>query len=224
MNPLPLRSETGVTFAFACGHCYNVQGGPHRYTLTPPDAEHLEHMRLDAEQCCRCHFCQKQLPDDRGLLSCACDPCQAAHDESQEARFEAGREAREAEQKRRREALLASVALAKNEDAAWRIASMIRQISDDYYASGWDCGIEYSLWEMLEAESLGGLGAARMLGIGELPESDLEQLRALSERAHGWWVWKDGDGEIFVTLKHWTEHLYPAWKAEQEKQVEDAPL
>lgn len=217
MNPLPLRSEAGVVFAFACGHCFNVQGGGHRYSLMPPDAEQLEHMRLDAEQCCRCAFCQKQLSDDRGLLSSACDPCQAAHDAAEEARSEAGREAREAEYKRRREAVLASVALAKNEDAAWRIQSLIRQISEDYYAAGWCVGIEYQIWEILE-------GASRLLGLGELTDDDVEQLRVLSERAGGWWTWKDGDGEIFVTRKNWTEHLYPAWQTQQEQQVEDAPL
>jgi hypothetical protein len=218
MNPLPLRSEAGVVFAYACGHCYNVQGGSHRYTLEPPDAAHLEHMRLDAEQCCRCRYCQKQLPDDRGLLSGACEPCQATHDAAEEARWEAGREEREASQRRQREMVLASVALAKNEDAAWRIMSMIRSISEEYYAAGWLCGIEYELWEALVETD------RRQFGVGELPESDADQLRALSERAGGWWVWQDGVGEIFVTAKNWTEHLYPAWVKQQEHQVEDAPL
>lgn len=214
MNPLPLRSEAGVVFAYACGHCYNVQGGPHRYTLTPPDTGLLEHMRMDAEQCCRCSFCQKQLSDDRGFLSSACEPCQAAHDTAEEARFEAGRAAREAEQKRRREAVLASVALAKNEDAAWRLCSLVRTISENCYCAGWSVGIEYELWEQMET------GQSYSCGPGP---DDLEQLRELSERAGGWWVWKDGDGEIFVTHKNWTERLYPNWREAQAAQEDASP-
>ncbi len=59
-------------------------------------------------------------------------------------------------------------------------------ISEDGYAAGWRIGNEYALWRMLQ-------GGDRRYGQIVVSSEDLDELRLLSEHAHGW-IWTDRHG------------------------------
>ena len=87
------------------------------------------------------------------------------------------------------------------EDAAEALAIHMSNISEDYYCAGWLCGLEFTLWAMVQ-------GGDRRFGLGTVTEDEIATLRSLSERAGGWIVWDDDhdplkSGRAFVTHEEW---------------------
>ena len=80
------------------------------------------------------------------------------------------------------------------------LASLMSEISERCYCAGWMTGLERALWSMLDSED-------RSYGQDEVTADEARQLRELSEACGGWIVWRDPDGETFVTLAEWRETL-----------------
>lgn len=70
-------------------------------------------------------------------------------------------------------------------------------ISEDYWAACWISRNEFRLWEALQ-------GATHRYGMSEIPGSDLDELRVLSEAAGGWiWTENSEQTEQLVLLEVW---------------------
>lgn len=73
MNPIPLASPDGKTYAYACGVCHNVKAGAFALGPWPADEPHenlTERSRVDAERCCVCSTCGA-----RPVAFLGCDDC-----------------------------------------------------------------------------------------------------------------------------------------------------
>ena len=94
-------------------------------------------------------------------------------------------------------------------DAARLLLQVMRDVSEDYYCAGWIGGLEDELWRMVQ-------GGDRRFGLGTVTEAEVADLRDLSTRAGGWWVWEwtDGDpqnsGPRFVPMDEWVQRAASA--------------
>ena len=83
-----------------------------------------------------------------------------------------------------------------DEGARFGLLCVMTGISEQFYAAGWESGLEFSLWRMV-------CGGARDYGLGEISERQVQLLRLLSEEAGGWWAWDEERGEHFMNRKEW---------------------
>lgn len=94
-----------------------------------------------------------------------------------------------------------SLAKAADQDAAVLLKASMGGISEEYYCAGWLIGLEHKLWRMVE-------GGDRRFGMGEVREDEATELKRLSEKAGGWWIYsEDNSGETFVTAEEWQAML-----------------
>lgn len=197
MNPIPLSAPDGRVYAYACGVCHHLPTVD-AFMVQRPDVkydwqtERTERYRSDAQDCCACKRCGAQLPEMRWGVCPACQPAEDAEQATRDATWAAKAEADEA-------AVVASLAVALDVEAARALVHEMRELSEEHYCAGWMCGLEFSLWAMLQ-------DGARDYGSGEVTERDVEHLRALSQKAGGWWRWSDA-GEVFVATAEW-ERIY----------------
>jgi hypothetical protein len=177
---IPLAAPDGQIYTYACGVCFNVAGGSHRFGMkNGPAPELRESYREHADRCCRCHRCKRI---GRRFLTLYCKRCAPIEAEEAEAR------AKVTEQ---------HLAKALDRDAAVALAALMSEISEEYFCAGWLVGLERSLWPMLS-------GGDRSFGLGEVTEREVAELKRLHEKAGGWWT--DG-GDVFVTTAEWTALL-----------------
>jgi hypothetical protein len=111
------------------------------------------------------------------------------------------------------EVLLARLAAAEAELAVIAkrdLCQFMSDISEDCYCAGWLNGLEHALWRCIES-------GPRSWGQGEITQADLDKLKALSSRCGGWWVWREGVGNVFVPLEAWRQEY------EREKQLWVSP-
>lgn len=88
------------------------------------------------------------------------------------------------------------------------LCRLMSEISEDHMCAGWDSGLEFRLWSMVQ-------GGLRDYGVGEVPESVVAGLRTLAENCGGWWCWPRGaDEPAFVPMAEWLE-AYAAMTAAQ---------
>jgi len=197
-SSIPLRSPDGIVYAWACGACHHVQHpGDMLGPLGPEDVAWTAKNALSyADRCCTCPTCHARLLDSSGVTECA--TCEEASRPAREAHLE--RIAKEA----KAFAARAEAALARspNPDAAERLVVHMRELSDEVYAAGWLHGLEFTMWEMLQANDTD-------FGITEITVGDMALLRDLHERAGGWWRWQHEEGTVcaggpvFVTTEEW---------------------
>jgi hypothetical protein len=194
---IPLYDADGRLFVYACPRCLHVSAP----TIGGEFDDRIADSKRGANQCCRCRTCGVQVPPFGRNLCDGCDAKETADFQARMAESEPEREASAA----RREAALSK---ALDQDAAALLRMQMSDISEDYYCSGWVYGLEYELWLMLS-------GGDRGFGLGELSESEVDELRRLSEKAGGWWRWDKEDGKIFVTLEEWQTILIASASATQ---------
>lgn len=93
------------------------------------------------------------------------------------------------------------------EDVRELLAFRMSELSEEYVCAEWECDTEFKLWKMLQ-------GGPRAWGFGDVTQDEIDELRALSERAGGWCTWRWGedradgraDGRVvFVPLAEWLE-------------------
>ena len=78
------------------------------------------------------------------------------------------------------------------------LANAMSEISEECICSGWEFGLEYTLWGIMH-----GLPGFCM-GWGEPSEAEMDQLRALHRAAGGWIVNNDPPNElVFLTTDQW---------------------
>ena len=82
-------------------------------------------------------------------------------------------------------------------DAAERLRSLMSDLSEDCWCAEWLDGCETALWAFV-TEGPGGWG------LGTVDQRGVDELRDLSDKAGGWWVWNDAlDGNVFVPRAEW---------------------
>jgi hypothetical protein len=187
MNPIPLSSTDGTVYAYACGVCRKVRvDGELMSRHSKRDVRAMAaRSRANAEECCRCYDCHKPLRRSEPLACAACAEKAAARNKSAVKVHEAFAAERDAETR----------AKALDFDAAERLRQEMRSISGNTWCAGWLSDLESVLWlEMRRDPSDTDVS----------PLFDRAALLQLHEKAGGWWMWKDGAGERFVTTEEWT--------------------
>ena len=199
-DSLPLTAPDGEIIAYACGMCRRF--GLPLYSLGPLDAEGrtraASRSKIDADACCVCPTCKKV---EQGI-SRLCAVCGCA----ERAKWEAELPALQAKQAA--EAAAAGATFEKSPDpvAARHLCDHMSVLSEECYCAGWLFGCEFTLWHFV----LTGPGE---WGMGRVEQSNIDELRALSERCGGWVVWREDIGNAFVPLAEWL----PTYAAEQDR-------
>jgi hypothetical protein len=207
MEPIPLTSPDGTIYTYACGICHNVQGAT--VCFTPQVKELAESYREQAEQCCRCTRCRDRKAEESEYLFkprlCAeCIPFAAKEDAER-------RRINDLRDEQYQNTYNGSLKLAKDEAAAKQLAALMSDLSEERDAQ-WLTGLEHTLWQFVEDWRTGDVAKrSAKWGMFERGSNKLVQLSELSERAGGWWVWKDetddfaGCGEVFVPMTAWLQ-------------------
>lgn len=104
-------------------------------------------------------------------------------------------------------------------------------ISEECYAAGWMTGNEYTLWGMVANPE-----ASRSYGMSDVRESDLNELREISNEIGGWIRWFDGEddtdlppedwGPVFTPMAEWLpmfDKRMAEWAALREKYEKGTP-
>lgn len=81
---------------------------------------------------------------------------------------------------------------------------LMSDISEDYWCAGWLDQLEFELWRAITTDDT-GFGPFGT----NLSETELADLKRLSESAGGWFAWgEDADGDVgaqFVPMAEWVE-------------------
>lgn len=80
-------------------------------------------------------------------------------------------------------------------EAAYDLESLMSDLSQDCNYAGWSGGLEYDLWGFVQH------GPGRY-GAGHVTQANVDELKALSEKAGGWWVYYGFD-QLFLSLEQW---------------------
>jgi hypothetical protein len=194
MNPIPLHSEDGRIFAYACGICHHVHASGHRMAAhnATDIIEVAELYREMAARCCTCRRCGVRL-EEYGARSC--EACKAIEDAEQAQRTVAAQ----------KQDVVSSVILdqaltkALDREAADVLRDEMSDISEECYCAGWLHGLESDLWLMLQG------GRSRDYGQSTVSHEQLGRLRDLHEKCGGWWYWHEEHGHMFATTAEWME-------------------
>lgn len=89
------------------------------------------------------------------------------------------------------------------------------EISEEYYCSSWEAGLEYALWGAVQ---YGDLPEHFRYGTGEIDPEKLDRCRELSSVLGGWIIWVSDEtdppllpterGPRFVTMDEWMAIRY----------------
>ncbi|HEV2719660.1 MAG TPA: hypothetical protein VG323_06550 [Thermoanaerobaculia bacterium] len=85
------------------------------------------------------------------------------------------------------------------------LARLMSEISEDAYCAGWLSGLEYELWQIV----IDGHG---QFGFGALSETDIQDLRELSDACGGWIIYDGERQQTFVPLAEW-QSMFAARRA-----------
>jgi hypothetical protein len=185
--PIPVTGPDGRLFGYACPRCLHYRCGIEGGTLESRVEYSLEY----ASTCCLCPSCGVEKKKGNWILN-SCKPCYAKQQKEWATHLEETRPQREAEEARREAAITQS----KDRNSADLLQRLMSDISEEYYCAGWLTGLEFELWAMVQ-------GGKRAFGMSEVTESEVAQLKQLSEQCGGWWYFNDEDGETFITLEDW---------------------
>lgn len=196
MNPIPLRHKRRV-YAWACGRCGTIGSGGGRLGYHPEQVTAriksvADSSKRMATSCCLCRDCGavELVGETYGL----CPTCQAKEDKRL-ARLGAEDRAQTAIRDAHNAAAIA--AAGGDPDAADELLSFMSELSERCYCSGWAGGCEHELWGLMTD------GPGRF-GLGEVDQRGADELRHLSDKAGGWWVWNNAlDGNAFVPMAEW---------------------
>ena len=95
-----------------------------------------------------------------------------------------------------------------NIEAAILLLNLMQDLSEEHWHAGWMDGTEYTLWESTSVpdDQEFNWGASNIL-----PE-ERKQLRDLSEKANGWWIWNESKSyaqcETFLKTDDWKKKYY----------------
>lgn len=190
MNPKPLSSPDGVVYGYACGHCHAVYCDSFG-SFSPKGPRVTRFLEDRARTCCCCRDCGIELrPEKSGVF--LCPPC-----------HEKQKRKEEVLQAKRLEAIsLYEDNLKKVKDlaAAKALRELMSEISEDTYAAGWLCDLEFYLWEVVEGNPSGSY-------FDDVDEDKVLALRRLRDLSGGWWIHQSGFGEMFVTVDEFLPYV-----------------
>ncbi len=86
------------------------------------------------------------------------------------------------------------------------LASLVSDISEEAYCSGWPQGIEFEIWQRVVE------GPAQPIGSARVNPTQLDRLRELSAAIKGWVTFDVGIGPIRIPMDEWLS-LYARWLA-----------
>ncbi len=195
-EPIPLTAPDGRVLAYACPQCLHVSANISGGTVEFRAEESLH----GASRCCCCQECGARI-GRRWSLRCA--DCEA----KQRRETDAMRPVWEAQAQARANALAQSLVSCLNLDAATLLLRLMEDISEEYYCAGWMGGLEYDLWAMVN-------GGLREYGMGTVSETEVGELKRLSEAAGGWWKWHDQFEALFTPLNEWLAECESKGKAQ----------
>lgn len=181
LAPVALTNPDGVVVAYACPRCGRVCGSGGFVE----EVDRVDDWREDAARCCLCRECGVETARGDGI---ECRPCR----ERKSAEWFAS--PAYAELQAQQEASAETFNRSPDPDAARQLAELMSSISEDHFCAGWMSGTEHRLWQMVE-------GGDREW-MGPVEESEVAQLKALSDKCGGWIVYGDG-GEEFVSIEEW---------------------
>lgn len=94
------------------------------------------------------------------------------------------------------------ILIADASTAARALYRLMRDISEQCWAAGWQCGLEYALFNF-------AFGRPRILKYGqsELTAQDRDDLYELAQAAGGWVMLNDSSEPVFLTMPKWLAHL-----------------
>lgn len=197
MNPIPLRHKRR-TYAWACGRCGKVGSGS-SCGLGHDPAMVAEMVKANADNskryaswCCLCHDCEavELVGKTYGL----CPACQVKED-ARMAKISAEWAASASARGKHNAAAIA--AAGGDPDAAARLLDAMGEANAYHWGSGWPVGCERDLWRIVTE------GPERW-GLRDSEPCVVDELRDLSDKAGGWWVWNDAlDGSVFVPRAEW---------------------
>ena len=93
---------------------------------------------------------------------------------------------------------------------------LMSEISEECYCAGWMSGNEFTLWEMVSSPD-----ASRSYGMGEVSESQIADLRAMSAEIGGWIRWHDDADDSTLPPEEWGPRFEPMaeWQARYDRQM-----
>ena len=83
-------------------------------------------------------------------------------------------------------------------DKELELAEYMSSISEQGYSAAWMKDLEFDLWKIVK-------GSDRHYGRYELSESDIDQLKMLSEKCGSWIVFDDFKEETAIKMADWTK-------------------
>ena len=102
-------------------------------------------------------------------------------------------------------------------DAPSRLATAMSELSEEQYCAGWLIDTEFYVWAMLVGD------APLDWGFGAVEPSAIEEIRALSEEANGWVVWRGkverDAGTVFVPMAEWLPMYEARWAEFKAKET-----
>lgn len=91
------------------------------------------------------------------------------------------------------------------------LADRMSEISEETWCAGWMHELEFTLWAALDSETAEG----RL----KLTSVQVADLKALSNACHGWIVFRDDNGETYLSLPEW-ESRFAAWSSRNDSDRE----
>lgn len=77
-QPIPLSSNDGIVYAYACSRCHHVPSGTEAMCTLDPNSDEFREMvefrKSDADSCCRCRRCK--APFVKRLFKSFCETCE----------------------------------------------------------------------------------------------------------------------------------------------------
>lgn len=96
----------------------------------------------------------------------------------------------------------AAMLSAENWRAALELLDLMRETSFEYGLAGWSAGLEYRLWDLMQAAVSG-----RRPRKHEPSKNELDELRRLHAKAGGWFFWDEENEETFIPTAAWMERV-----------------
>ena len=95
-----------------------------------------------------------------------------------------------------------------------KLAQLMSNISEKGYSAGWMQGLEFALWEAL-------IGGDKNYGRHRITQSEIEELKSLSEKCSCWIVFDDNHEELSMKIKEWQREFNEGKSKRTYQQIDE---
>lgn len=192
MNAIALTDPDGNVFAYLCETCRKphyvasgiIIGGIHQL----PSANQYNFLKKGTDTCCTCRDCN--IPVAPGALRCP------QHTEKNRLESEAIQAEYAAKEKIGKRLYASTIKKSKDKNSAVLLRHYMSDLSEDRWAAGWLCKLEFILWTSLIK--------GKSPNVEKFRPHELKALQDYSTAAGGWWHWNESASrEIFLTHDEW---------------------